>query len=207
MQSETSETRSRPVKIGAFCAFVVLSMGIGSAWVLHKPVPTRWFDAPYTVDVGQLGVHDDVLEGQVVAFVSEIFHVQLNLVNDTLTFNVRDEILQVEILVKIENWSTFTTEDGRDVVEGDSHAIKGTCKVNSEGYVQCTNILHLDSKRTYIYSLIAAPTIVLLILYYFKINIKHISLVQRKKDASNSKTARVEPPRRISQPEVVNENA
>lgn len=172
----------KTLKIGIFCAFVIFSILIGSYWTYNPPMPTRVGNDPYSVSLEGLVKYSGMLEGQEVAITSTAQGISWNATTDVMTFHVSDDYFKIDVDVIFENWSKSNFYQASDLANGSTVVIRGTCNIQSKGFIVGNEIHVLLPDLVYLISLTGLIAIIILLFHYFKVDFKKLAITRKKRD-------------------------
>ena len=174
--------RKRALIILAIIAgFVSMSMGIEIYRQFNPSIPSKWLDDPYNISLEELDAHPEFVEGERIHIVAEPVGLVYHEINDTLEFHVKDEIPVLDFLVRFENWTTKSSYTMKELEEASSFVIIGTSRIISSNYIAGVQIHVIKSENVYLVSILPLAILIVAILYYFKINLKKLTLVGKNR--------------------------
>ncbi|HME52953.1 MAG TPA: hypothetical protein VKM55_12100 [Candidatus Lokiarchaeia archaeon] len=176
------------LKIGIFCAFIMFSIFIGSYWTFYPPMPTRVGNDPYNVSLKSLVDNARMLEGQEVVITSTARLVHWNASADVMTFHVHDDYFGITVPVMIENWTSSNVYPVSQVTNGSTVVIRGTCYLQSKGYIAGIELHVLLPDLVYLISITGLVAIIVLLFHYFKVDFKKLVITRKKQDSPEGTT-------------------
>lgn len=174
--------RKTILKILIFGIYAIGSIFIGFMWFLNPPIPTKWNEDPYCIDIYDLYKFANVVENEQIVINQGINDYNYSESSDILSILIKDTFHNVQITIQFNNWSKHEKYNIIDIRIGSSYCIKGKSLLISEGIVLGIDIVEIRSYITNILSLAGLAIIVPLIFYYFKIDFKKLKI--RKKESS-----------------------
>ncbi len=175
------------LKIAILAGFIALNISLGTEALLHPGMPDRWDGDPYTVGPREIIMYQDRLEGQPVQVIAEVEHVSYDAGEDRMVFNVTDDYFGVSIAVVFENWSSIEGIAPGMIANHTALTLKGICFYRSIGIIRGTAIKVLKEDRVYVLSIVTLALLLVAILVYFKIDLRHLVLLPRHRDQGRSR--------------------
>ena len=177
-----NRAKKTTVMIALFAGFIVASIGIEVYREFNPMLPSRVGEGPYGVSLHQINDYSTILEGELVTFTSQLWNVSYNDSSDILNFQVKDEMHEVQFNIKFYNWSiTHLDISLNGLIPGTLCAIQAISRIESSGDLEGIELYLMARNRVYILSIIGLVVIAALVLYHYKIDIKKLLLVAKKK--------------------------
>jgi len=174
--------RKTILKILVFGIYAIGSIFIGVIWFLNPPIPTKWNEDPYRIDIYDLYKFANVVENEQIVLYQGINDYNYSESSDILSILIKDTFHNIQITIQFNNWSKHEKYNIIDIGIGSSYCIKGKSLLISEGIVLGIDIVEIRSYITNILSFAGLAIMVPLIFYYFKIDFKKLKI--RKKESS-----------------------
>lgn len=187
-EKPTNRAKKTTVMVAFFAGFIVTSIGIEVYREFNPILPSRVGNGPYGVNLQQINDYSTMLEGELVTFTSNAWNILYNVSSDVLRFQVKDETHYIEFFIIYNNFSN--TNGGippAEIVPGTLCAIQAVSRIDSSGYLVGMQLQPLHPNRVYILSIIGLVLIVALVLIYYKIDLKRLFLVTKKKNGGFEK--------------------
>ena len=176
--------RKTILKILIFGIYAIGSIFIGVIWFLNPPIPTKWNEDPYRIDIYDLYKFANVVENEQIVLYQGINDYNYSESSDILSILIKDTFHNIQITIQFNNWSKHEKYNIIDIRIGSSYCIKGKSLLISEGIVLGIDIVEIHSYHTNILSLVGLSIITPLILYYFKIDFKKFKLILKREKKS-----------------------
>lgn len=167
-----------------FGVIIIVSIFIGFLGFLSPPIPTKWNEDPYCIDIYELYNGANIVENEQVVINQEINDYNYNESIDLLSIVFIDNFYDIQIIIQFHNWSKHERFNSMNIKVGNVYCIKGISLLLSEGVVIGLDIMEIYSIRVIILSLGGLAAIIPLIFYYFKIDFKKLKLIRRTEKKS-----------------------
>ena len=177
----------KSLKTGIFCVFILFSIVLGAYWTYNPPAPTRVGDDPYSTSLKGLVDNSEMLEGQDVVISSTAEAVSWNATTDVLTFHVHDDYFGIDVIVMFENWTRSKAYPVSQLSNGSTVIVRGLCNLRSKGYFAGNEIHVILPDLVYLISITGLVAIIVLLLYYFKIDLKKLTITRKNQKTSPKK--------------------